>query len=221
MLPPGDAKLERYAVSAIFWQIRNRPATPLVEIDAERLGYFSPYRADTSSSVSADDANSRPYLTVALNLGAQVAKPPVTQTKDKSPPTQQTSNYKGKRSSEPIHPRYSISISGCSHTTFPSLVPTYQEHLYTSLLSPWNYAAEHARSGRAFQDEGGMGSYSQIKRAGPSVLDRAPPQDCPSEAVKVHEFGYGTGSGDQEFDEFEDTAEVDMEDDGVSMATGD
>ncbi|KAG8726427.1 hypothetical protein FRC10_007135, partial [Ceratobasidium sp. 414] len=77
MLPSEDDKLGRYTVSAVFWQIKNRTKTPRVDIDAERLKFFSPYPADqkTPSPVTAEDANSRPYLTVVLSLGVQVAEP--------------------------------------------------------------------------------------------------------------------------------------------------
>ncbi|KAG9080603.1 hypothetical protein FRC06_006368, partial [Ceratobasidium sp. 370] len=239
----------------------------------------------TSSSVTAEYANSRPYLTVVLNLGVQVAEPatsdpetaepqadksrsvkprtskskartskpgatgpdasepgapepgssksgviepqvPKTKTKT-SPapivsPAKRMSNHKAK----PTHPRYSISILGCSHTTFPPLITTLEEHKYASLLSPGAYTTEHAGNDPEFQeavarmkptwkqDEGAMGSYHQFTRRQPTRLGSALSPDQSSEAVKIHEYASNTEPGGEAENEPEDVMDT-SEDEGA------
>ncbi|KAG9075046.1 hypothetical protein FRC06_010306, partial [Ceratobasidium sp. 370] len=304
MLPPKDAKLERYTVSAIFWQIKNRNRTTRVDIDAERLKFFSPYSADqkTSSSVTAEYANSRPYLTVVLNLGVEVAEPatsgpgtaepqadgsraskprtPKARTSVPEPLSVKPRTTKSKaRTSKPgatgpdasepgapepgssksgatepevpkpkpkpepepepnpalivsparkmsnrnaktIHPRYSITLIGCSHTTFPPLITTSEEDRYASLLSPGDYAAEHARGDPEFQeaiaqmkpawkqDEGAMGSYHQFTLRQPTRLVNAPSPVKSSEAVKIHEYASNAEPGGEAENEPEDVMDT-------------
>ncbi|KAG8710691.1 hypothetical protein FRC08_016827 [Ceratobasidium sp. 394] len=244
MLPSECDKLERYTVSAIFWQIKNRKRTPRVDIDAERLGFFSPYSVDqkSPSPVTAGFADSRPYLTVVLNLGVEVAVPEPAKPETANSqvagtgtnpsltvsPAKRMSSRKGK----PVHPRYSISILGCSHTTFPPLIAASEEHHYSSLLSPGNSAAEHARDDQEFQealaqmkpawkkDEGKMGSYSQFTRREPSRLGTAPPPDRSSQAIEIHEYVPDAKSdGEQAENRFEDGMEVDQ-DQGVDEDRG-
>ncbi|KAG9089296.1 hypothetical protein FS749_001444 [Ceratobasidium sp. UAMH 11750] len=250
MLPPGeDVKLGRYTVSAVFWQIKNRAKTPRVDIDAERLGFFSPYLAgqETSSSVTAEYANSRPYLTVVLNLGVQVTEPDTAKPEASKPAAAKScsnnpraadsqaarnktnspltispaAKRRSNRKSKLVHPRYSISISGCSHTTFPSLVSASQDHRYASLLSPGDFAAEHARKDQVFKEaivrmkpvwkkaEGRMGSYYQVKREEPTCLGHASPQDQSSEAVEIHEYASDAESEEEAEDEPGDGMEID------------
>ncbi|KAG8708105.1 hypothetical protein FRC08_000107 [Ceratobasidium sp. 394] len=249
MLPPGeDAKLGRYTVSAVFWQIKNRIKTPPVDIDAERLGFFSPYSASqkTPSSVTAEYANSRPYLTVVLNLGVQVTEPDTAKpetvklaaanSRSNNPYTADSQAVRNKtnfpstispaakrrsnRKSKLVHPRYSISISGCSHKTFPSLVSASEDHQYASLLTPGDFAAEHVRKDQVFKEaivgmkpvwkkaEGRMGSYYQVKREEPTCLGHAPPQDQSSEVVEIHEYASDAESGEAAEDEPEDGMEI-------------
>ncbi|QRV83604.1 hypothetical protein RhiJN_11620 [Ceratobasidium sp. AG-Ba] len=147
MLPPEDAKLGPYTVSAIFWQIKNRATPTRAEIDAERLGFFSYCEKPLSEEISAEIVNSRPYLTIVLNLGISNLRPEGKTGKPKPILSLSASRRISSRGSsfKTTYPRYALSISGCSHDTFPNLIPVADQHIYSSLLSPGNCVTDHAR----------------------------------------------------------------------------
>ncbi|QRV85662.1 hypothetical protein RhiJN_13680 [Ceratobasidium sp. AG-Ba] len=162
MLPMKGAKLGPYTVSAIFWQIKNRATPTRVDIDAERLGFFShcPRNQLLSEHISSEVVNSRPYLTIVLNLGVSSTSLR-TYSDDPKPavlvsPSKRISGRDS--SSKTTHPRYAISISGCSHHTFPNLIPESDEHKYDIILSPGNCIVDHAR-----QDPGSLRLIRQQK----------------------------------------------------------
>ncbi|QRW12303.1 hypothetical protein RhiLY_11302 [Ceratobasidium sp. AG-Ba] len=122
MLPMEGAKLGPCAVSAIFWQIKTR----------------SP-----PDHISPEAVNSRPYLTIVLDFTGSDSNP------DKLKPVVSISSSKlipGRNSlHETTHPRYAVSISGCTHEAFPELIAAEEEHKYSSLLKPRNCTTDHGR----------------------------------------------------------------------------
>ncbi|KAB5587385.1 hypothetical protein CTheo_9179 [Ceratobasidium theobromae] len=61
----GKSTLSRYNVSAVLWQIRGRSGPRTVGLDAEKLRFFT---RGSNDMVGAQRINSRPYLTIILNL---------------------------------------------------------------------------------------------------------------------------------------------------------
>ncbi|QRW05954.1 hypothetical protein RhiLY_11315 [Ceratobasidium sp. AG-Ba] len=147
MLPLEDTKLGLYTVSAIFWQIRNQATLTRAEIDAERLGFFSHCEKPLSEEISAEIVTSRPYLTIVLSLGISNLCPKGKSGKPKLTLSLSASRRISSRgsSSKATYPRYALSISGCSHDTFPNLIPVADQHKHSSLLSPENCVTDHAR----------------------------------------------------------------------------
>ncbi|QRV97714.1 hypothetical protein RhiJN_25733 [Ceratobasidium sp. AG-Ba] len=192
MLPCEDDKIGRYTVSAIFWQIKNRGAPTKAEIDAEKLGFFSPFSPENylqepsgleDLSAMKEFADQRPYLTIVLNLGAPIRKPKPKKEKEFS--TIRVSDSKRisacDLSQKPHHPRYAVSVLGCSEHTFPEILSGGKQHEFVDLLPSVNYRTEHQRQTANFQDalvrakadwgeDGTIGSYGECERLGSTRL---------------------------------------------------
>ncbi|QRW05967.1 hypothetical protein RhiLY_04966 [Ceratobasidium sp. AG-Ba] len=93
--------------------------------------------------ISPEAVNSRPYLTIVLDFTGSDSNP------DKLKPVVSISSSKlipGRNSlHETTHPRYAVSISGCTHEAFPELIAAEEEHKYSSLLKPRNCTTDHGR----------------------------------------------------------------------------
>lgn len=74
-----DAKLNRWIVTAIFIQIKNRLRKQPIHIDVEKMGYFSTGPSDLNNNheyaTTKKEADSRPYITIAMELGVQPPPP--------------------------------------------------------------------------------------------------------------------------------------------------
>ncbi|RDB30775.1 hypothetical protein Hypma_005735 [Hypsizygus marmoreus] len=142
-----DAFLGRYVVSGIFIQVKNRLRKQRVEIDIEKLGFFS--------SGGTEEARKRPYIALIMELGIKKTKaqdriPLLTPSKvvAKPGPTKKQPTRNSKASTIIKHPRYAISIVGCSNTVY-NVVRPQDRPSYQSLLAMNGILEEHPRKDKS------------------------------------------------------------------------
>lgn len=138
----GEEKLGRKAMTALFIQIKNSTQKKHISIDADKLGFFSP---------GTDEENRRPYITLALQLGVQPTPPsnkamvprkvPVSPSRVSVGESTRTSPRFADRA---VHPRYAISILGCSHTVY-GVIGVDERDDFAALLASRSLLAEHPR----------------------------------------------------------------------------
>ncbi|KDR73813.1 hypothetical protein GALMADRAFT_633519 [Galerina marginata CBS 339.88] len=145
-----DEKLSRDVVSCIMIQVKNRQHKTRVVIDADKLGFF------TSSK---DSKAPRPYITLYMELGVsgKKATPPNPQAKARTPSKKVSITTAGhpllKRGStrqntgKVRHPRYAITINGCSESVYGVIDDQYDRVLFASLLTSKNVLDEHPYQG--------------------------------------------------------------------------
>lgn len=163
-----DELIGRFVMSAILIQIKNRTTKQAIYVDAEKLNFFSP---------GGDDrAQTRPYIVLTMDLGAQPTPPPVPKPKAKpestgaqaaTPPitpaklvTAQKVNVHeaGKpgapRGAKPLpsrHPRYFISVTGCSSGVYNVITPP-EKNIYAQLLTSRSLINEHPRQEKMYRE---------------------------------------------------------------------
>lgn len=121
-----NEKLGRFTVSAIFLQTRKRADGPRAYFDAEKMRFFTRHPDDQ------DRANSRPYLSIVVDLGAQIVKRRAART-EPDPPAPSSVGDGGDLSR---HPRYAITLSSCSNAVFPQIIAKNEELQYREILTP-------------------------------------------------------------------------------------
>ncbi|RDB20920.1 hypothetical protein Hypma_012066 [Hypsizygus marmoreus] len=145
-----DEALGRFVVSGIFVRAKNRRQQQEVAIDVEKLGFFSPG--------GGTRAETRPYITLTLELGIPPRVTPKTQSSPATPsklssnepaPTKQPVQVK-ETTPKNNHPRYAISIVGCSSSVYK--VIGSDGDIYTRLLSVKDVVEEHPRRSQKFLD---------------------------------------------------------------------
>lgn len=188
-----ETKLGRYNVSAIFWKIKNQGRLQNVEVDAEKLKFFT---RNPAKSQAAKKSNSRPYLTIILNLDGIRSKFSYKQASVHTSP---------KKGSTDHHPRYTIMISGCSHDAFPNVIERGEEAVYDAVLNPKTlFEKDSGQDTRKAlekmkpfwkKNKERIGAFSEVSR-GKSCLD-APTRQVPKQCgVEVKGF-----RSDSELDE--------------------
>lgn len=139
--------IDRYNMSAIFIQIKNRTKKQANYIDAEALGFFSKKKRQDVV---------RPYITLTMHLGVQSQrsknKPGTEQIPE--PPSgiklgpQGTAGERPKRSAQPprkaIHSQFSIFVTGCSAKVY-NVINRNEETTYAQLLIARSLINEHPR----------------------------------------------------------------------------
>lgn len=163
-----DDPIGRFVMSAILIQIKNRTTKQAIYVDAEKLNFFSPG--------GNNRAQTRPYIVLTMDLGVQPTPPPVPKPKAKSeskaaqaatPPftpaklvTPQKVNVheagkpRAPRGAKPPpnhHPRYFISVTGCSSGVYNVITPE-EENIYAQLLTSRSLINEHPRQEKMFRE---------------------------------------------------------------------
>jgi hypothetical protein len=163
-----DDPIGRFVMSAILIQIKNRTTKQAIYVDAEKLNFFSPGGNNL--------AQTRPYIVLTMDLGVQPTPPPVPKPKAKSeskaaqaatPPftpaklvTPQKVNVheagkpRAPRGAKPPpnhHPRYFISVTGCSSGVYNVITPQ-EENIYAQLLTSRSLINEHPRQEKMFRE---------------------------------------------------------------------
>ncbi|XP_006456839.1 hypothetical protein AGABI2DRAFT_122728 [Agaricus bisporus var. bisporus H97] len=125
----GDSNPDRWSMTAIFIQVKNRKAKQTIHIDMQKKHKFF------------TKGKERPYITIAMQLGLSVEN----KSKDKlvkvSPP-----HVKKLRDNKEKYPRYEISIDGCSNKTYNVIGDA--SATYSALLAERDILSEHPREGK-------------------------------------------------------------------------
>ncbi|KAG6915651.1 hypothetical protein DXG01_010615 [Tephrocybe rancida] len=159
---PSDTHPNRWDMTAIFIQVKNRLRKQSINIDVQKTFKFF----TTSDQAKA---NSRPYITIAMELGVVApfkcapqkgkagkkgkkapATPPRFHIPTPAQPSPAEIKVKAKPSKHALrgevnigHPRYEIYISGCSNKVYQ--VIDSSGNTYKSLLAHKDLLAEHPR----------------------------------------------------------------------------
>jgi len=153
-----DEPLGRYVVSGIFIQIKDRLKTQSARINVTKLDFFTRSPAGHSDSIRY---NERPYITIVMDLGIQPGSPNGLATENEpssTHPAEASAEISAKsniqatppsnsdidvaptilqhmhRAKRPIHPRYAITIVGCSNAVY-QVIRKEDEDQYAALLT--------------------------------------------------------------------------------------
>lgn len=166
--------LNRWVVSAIFFQFKNRASKRRVNIiDAAKLGFFTPPNHMTKPDDDATRYNTRPYITLVMNLGVvqhlgtskgkerSQGKPGSSSVQTEPGPTRvqpqrrnmkrEVQPKKGVRLKKGVHPRYAITITGCSNEVY-GVIGSGTEASFAQMLCMYDLLDEHPRRDKKYQD---------------------------------------------------------------------
>ncbi|KAG6851705.1 hypothetical protein H0H87_012706 [Tephrocybe sp. NHM501043] len=132
----------RWRMTGIFIQVKNRLKKQPIYIDIQKgFNFFTPAK---STGENAAEINSRPYITIAMQLGID------DMAEDKAGMQAQGQSNEGVtlhvRSG---HPRYHINITGCSPKVYNVIDTSSAEH-YKTLLAYSDLVSEHPRTKEPF-----------------------------------------------------------------------
>ncbi|THH08744.1 hypothetical protein EW146_g8897 [Bondarzewia mesenterica] len=129
-----DGKLNRFNSTCLLIQIKDSNERWRPRVDAERLGFFTHSKSGQSQS--------RPYIAIVVQLGAQVSKETKGMTGSQN---FALSSQISKTHEKPFtNPRYAFDIIGCSSRVFGIMSPL-DEDWWARLLQPQDYLWEHDR----------------------------------------------------------------------------
>jgi len=152
-----DEPLGRYVVSGIFIQIKNQLKKQPVEIDATQLEFFTDPPAGHPDFTRY---NERPYIAIVMHLGIQPGSLNGSATENKVSEDEATAWIPPRSSSttpsdqnlevdKSTHPRYAITIVGCSNAVY-NVIEKDDEHKYATLITSRDIVDEHPRQGNSF-----------------------------------------------------------------------
>jgi len=159
---PGDP-LNRYRMTMIFIQVKNKPDSEELVIDMESPQFKTQFFTKPPNGV----VDNRPYIVIVMNLGVR-APPLVTVGGEKGNPVpksmrpyndQQTPSKVSTRATServqperaakgrprPKHPRYAFALHGCSSTLYRVIDETEDKHVYAEILNSRTMLSEHPR----------------------------------------------------------------------------
>jgi hypothetical protein len=134
-----DEPLGRYVVSGVFIQIKDRLKTQPGRINVTKLDFFTRSPAGHHDSIRY---NERPYVTIVMDLGVQPGSPnePTKSNVQATAPsnldidTAPVMAQQAHRAEKSIHPRYAITIVGCSNAVY-QVIRKEDEDQYAALLT--------------------------------------------------------------------------------------
>ena len=160
-----DEPLGRYVVSGIFIQIKNQLKKQPVEIDATQLEFFTDPPA---GHVEFTRYNERPYIAIVMHLGIQPGSMNGLATENKVSENEATGNdpeasawippqssstttpsYLNIETDKSAHPRYAITIVGCSNAVY-NVIEKEDEDKFATLITSRDIVDEHPRQGDSF-----------------------------------------------------------------------
>ncbi|KAF7775693.1 hypothetical protein Agabi119p4_4086 [Agaricus bisporus var. burnettii] len=125
----GDSNPDRWSMTAIFIQVKNRKAKQTIHIDMQKKHKFF------------TKGKERPYITIAMQLGLSGENKSGDKLVKVSPPY-----AKKRRDNKEKYPRYEISIDGCSNKTYNVIGDA--SATYSALLAERDILSEHPRKGK-------------------------------------------------------------------------
>ena len=161
-----DEPLGRYVVSGIFIQIKNQLKKQPAEIDATQLEFFTDPPAGHAEFTRY---NERPYIAIVMHLGIQPGSMNGLATENKVSENEATGNDPAEASpwispqssstttpsdlnietDKITHPRYAITIVGCSNAVY-NVIEKDDEDKYATLITSRDIVDEHPRQGDSF-----------------------------------------------------------------------
>ncbi|KAG6839907.1 hypothetical protein H0H87_012702 [Tephrocybe sp. NHM501043] len=131
----------RWTMTGIFIQVKNRLKKQPIYIDIQkRFNFFTPAK---STAKKAAKINSRPYITIAMQLGIDDMAEGMQ--------AQGQSNEGVTLRKRLGHPRYHINITGCSPEVY-NVINTSSAEDYKTLLAYSDLVSEHPRTKEPFID---------------------------------------------------------------------
>ncbi|KAF7775689.1 hypothetical protein Agabi119p4_4082 [Agaricus bisporus var. burnettii] len=125
----GDGNPDRWSMTAIFIQVKNKKAKQTIHIDMQKKHKFF------------TKGNGRPYITIAMQLGLSDEDKSEDNLVEVSPPY-----FEDLWDKKEKYPRYEISIDGCSNETYN--VIGGDSDIYSALLAERDILSEHPRKGK-------------------------------------------------------------------------
>ncbi|KAF7759830.1 hypothetical protein Agabi119p4_11525 [Agaricus bisporus var. burnettii] len=128
----GDGNPDRWSMTAIFVQLKNKTAKQNIQIDVQKdYNFFT-------------GGHKRPYITIVMQLGLTNKtenKDPVVEV---SPP--RLEEIRNNQGMDPLHSRYEIFVTGCSNEAYGVISGT--RDTYSSFFADKDIFAEHPRAGK-------------------------------------------------------------------------
>ncbi|KAG6851883.1 hypothetical protein H0H87_011898 [Tephrocybe sp. NHM501043] len=131
LMPAEAGNPTRWRTTGIFIQVKNRLKKQAINIDVQKIFKF--FTQAKSNDPDAKTINSRPYITIAMQLGID------DMVEDKAGMQSQS------------HPRYHINIRGCSPKVY-NVIDTPSADHYNTLLAYNDLVSEHPRTKEHFVD---------------------------------------------------------------------
>ncbi|KAH8113056.1 hypothetical protein DFH11DRAFT_1705663 [Phellopilus nigrolimitatus] len=200
-----DEKLQEEIMTGILVHLNDRVSTETkvkAEIDEREIGFFPTQPADGLNA----NTDSRPYITIVMDLGVQPfyrtqveneAKSAATKATPVFSPAQNSTTAKNvatssRRRVAVAHPRYSIFAIGCS----PSVYNVVEDKdVYASLLSYRHILQEHPR-----QTPNSLSAVRRLKpfwKVGPECFDWAGETKLSPEDPAEEPVAEGVYTGDE------------------------
>ncbi|KNZ81353.1 hypothetical protein J132_01267 [Termitomyces sp. J132] len=132
---------DRWSMSAIFIQVKNRVNKQFIPIDAQETFQFF-------TRPQTQNGRKLPYITIVMELGnlaAEQKKAPQPEVKQASTVISRELPQTTRSQALHIHPRYEIAIKGCSSLVYNVIGDEDKSH-YSNILAHKDMLAEHPRS---------------------------------------------------------------------------
>ncbi|EKM74792.1 hypothetical protein AGABI1DRAFT_116751 [Agaricus bisporus var. burnettii JB137-S8] len=151
----GDGNPDRWSMTAIFIQVKNRKTKETIQIDVQK-----DYKFFTGD-------HKRPYITIAMQLGLTDKTTNELPVVEVSPPRSEGRKVNQKMK---LHPRYEIFINGCSNEAYG--VISGARNTYSSLLTDKDILSEHPRAGGFLAAVKRMKPFWRIKSYGWATMKK-------------------------------------------------